>query len=297
MLGRLHAEKDNGLLQRFRYIWTRYKIMLLRVVLFLLLAVSIAAAIVPGFGQFLANNQYWGFAIIVMVVLLLFDAIVSASRPPEDMAHTGPVLTHFSELRKYVSQAFDSDVVELDIACYSGETFYNVLSEFLNDVAEGKIRLRRLHIRLMVPDLSKPLAVPCLVDSLEENDVYKTSIQERNRRFAGEFSNYFARIRQSGFVQDAHMEIRLHHLAPLFKMIIINHQLAFLGFYAIAETPVTLGDHTVCLWDYRGERTRFVGLRTDGSMLQRELFTGLNDWYHVVWDNLTQTITFSGAKE
>ncbi len=202
----------------------------------------------------------------------------------------GVVLTHFSELREHISTAFHADVVELDIAAYSGETFYNVLSEFLAEVSEGRLRPRRLHVRLLVPDCSQVLAVPCLTDTLAEDDAYKISIQERNRRFAGVFLNYFEQIRSSGIVQDAHMEIRLHRLAPLFKMIMINHRVAFFGLYPIAKTDVAFSGRLISLWDYRGERVRLIGLRTEGSILERDFFSCLKDWYGVVWNYLSQPL-------
>lgn len=285
VMEREHDLRLNKKLQKLRMAYENDKATILRVMLVILLMIMIAAQIFPPVAEFIAQKKFLTFAVVVGVVLALFDVVLSHDRAHQK-TDDSIVLSHFSLLRDYLQKAFESEMVEVNIAAYSGETFYNVLSEFLQDVADGRRRVSKLDVKILVPDCSAPMAVPCLVGGLTEDADYKASIELRNRRFAGEFRNYFNEIRQRTRAIDASLEIRTHKLAPLFKLIIINQTRGFVAFYPISDTSVEFSGRVLHLWDYRGERARFIGFSADGRELERELLTSLNEWFKAVWDNL-----------
>ncbi len=268
-----------------RAAWQKYKGALIRVLLLLLLCVSLLAQIFPSVAQFVSEKRYLSYAVIFALVLVLFDFVASPdSRLGEP---DGLVLGHFSDLRPHLRRAFTAEIIEIDIAAYSGETFYNVLSEFLRDVLEGRQRPKRLHLRIAVPDCSDPMPVPSIVDTLAEHAPYKASIQERNKRFAGEFRHYFSEISQYFPRMDAKVEIKVHRLSPLFKMMLINNERGFFGIYPITETHVTISDQEVQLWDYRGEQAHLIGVSRSAGSAERELFQQLGNWFDRVWRDLS----------
>ncbi len=221
---------------------------------------------------------------------------IAVGPPTQAESSSTHILSHFTALREPLLRAFSDGTVDLDIAAYSGETFYSVLSEFLQDVLDGRLPLRRLHIRLLLPDCAAPMAVPCDVDTLDEVPAYKQTIEERNRRFVGEFRGYFLQIAQRQLVDDASFDVHLHRLSPLFKTVIINNNLMFLGFYPIAQTPVTLDGHDIRMWDYRGERVHMLGASAAGSKMEHEQFMAIRRWFDSVWAHMAPPLT-SGSKE
>jgi hypothetical protein len=273
-------------LQELRAAYQSYRMKVVRLMLLLLLMLMVAAQLFPPVAEFVVQRKFFTFAVVLGVVLVLFDVLLSHDRAPEG-SDASLVLPHFWALREHLEQAFESGVVELDIAAYSGETFYNVLSEFLGDVADGRRQPRRLHVRILVPDCSAPMAIPCRMGDLGEDASYRESIQVRNRRFAGLFRNYFDEIRQRAQLANPVCEIRVHGLAPLFKMIVINGTKGFFAFYPIADTSVEFPGEIRHLWDYRGEQARFIGFSASGGSAERELLASLNEWFGTVWGNLS----------
>lgn len=269
--------------------WARSRLALVRVLLVAVVAVSLIAQVVPALGDYIAANKYLGFGIILALAYLLFETVIS-SVSDSPAIDSSIVLRHVSDLRPYLKQAFAAPDVELTIAAYSGETFYGLLSEFLNQVAEGNIRPQSLTIKLLVPDCSEPMGVPCRIGTKDEDPAYKHLIAERNRRFAQEFQNYFHIISTRYPAMNATMKIRLHRLSPLFKMIIVNGNRLFLGFYPIAETAATLEGERREFWDYRGERASFVGFSRNGTESEREIIGQMEKWFGVVWSKLAQEL-------
>jgi hypothetical protein len=253
-----------------------------------LIALIILAQIVPSLGDLLTRAKFLGTGLIVALVLIVFDAILSPTPPSDSARDADLVLPHFADLRDPIRQAFTSGTVELDIAAYSGETFYSVLSEFFQDVLDGRLRVRRLYIRLLLPDCAAPMAVPCDVDTLAEVPSYKNAIEERNRRFIGEFRGYFLQFAQRGIVPDARFEVSLHRLSPLFKTVIINNDVMFIGIYPIAQTPVTLAGVDLQMWDYRGERVHMLGFAASGKAVEREQFVAVRQWFDSVWAHVAR---------
>lgn len=268
-------------LKRLAGLWQRQRLLVLRALILLIIGINLAAAAFPGVADFLDRQEHLSFAIVFLVVLLVFEALGerAATSRVEDRTRA---LGHYSELRPYLAQAFGTGIVDIDIAAYSSETFYSVLTEFFQGVVGGTLPVRRLRIRLLVPDCTIPMAVPCVMDTRREDPEYKRITIERNERFADQFETYEQAIRRRLPDADVRFETRTHPLSPLFKLIIINNVEGFFGIYPIEETH--MGD--MKLWDFRGERTRYVGMRMGGTRLEADMLESCRKWFDSVWNNL-----------
>jgi hypothetical protein len=281
------ASKIRTSLARLDRAWDTLRLTLVRLLLLAVVAVSVVAQLVPPVANYIVDKKYVGFGVVVALAYLLFETVISSvtETPASDSL---PVLRHFSDLRPVLREAFSEPEIELSIAAYSGETFYGVLSEFLLEIAEGQRRPKKLNIKLLVPDCSAHMALPVLRGSLSEDADYKAAIVDRNRRFAQEFRNYFRTISSRFPSITALMEVRMHRLAPLFKMVLVNNDRLFLAFYPIAETDVLLAGETRQFWDYRGERASFIGFSRNGTDAEREMVSRMDAWFRVVWNNLSK---------
>jgi len=272
-------------LQELGLLWARYKNSGIRASLLVILVLLVIAQIYPPLQEFISSKQYLGLAIAVAMMFLLFDAIVSPTS--DSRTDRSIILKHFTDLRSHLRDAFGQSVIEFDIATYSGETFYNVLTEFLQDVLEGRKHPRRLHMRMLVPDFRRPVAVPCDLHTHHEHPGYKKMIQERNKRFAVEFAHYFSDIAKRFPEMDVDFSIRAHWFPPLFKLIMMNRRIIFFGLYPISETPANLDGEQIYLWDYRGERTVMVGLSLTGTATEAQLSKEISEWFDTVWTKLS----------
>ncbi len=269
-------------------LWNKQKNNGIKVVILLFLVISLFAQIFPPIQAFVSSQKYMLLAIAGAMMYIIFDSIVST--PQKSRFDQSVVAVHFTDLRPFLHTAFKQAVIEINIAAYSGETFYNLLTEFLQGVLNGIYKPRRLYLRLIVPDCKAYMFVPCEVDNLKVNEDYKKSIQERNNRFANEFVHYFSDIKIRFPEIDILLSIRKHKFSPLFKIIMIQPKIVFFGIYPLAETPINIGGENIKVWDFRGERVKMVGLQFDGTKSEVELANEVSQWFESVWKNLSEIL-------
>lgn len=260
-----------------------------RAVLIALFAGLVLAQIVPSLGSFVEGHDLFGKSMFIAVAFVIFETVLTPREVASDRDGT-VVLKHYSDLRPWLAGAFDTGSVSIDVAGYSSETFYSVMSEFLAEVLRGELVVRRLQLRLLLPDCRHPMAIPCESRTLRENSQYKRVIVERADHFIDEFASYFHQIADLPFIETATFEVRVHDLAPVFKFAIINDKEAFFGIYPLAETPVRIDGETVLFWDYRGERAQLVGASAAGVAIERELLNNVRLWFNSVWDSVARRV-------
>jgi hypothetical protein len=249
-----------------------------------LIVVTLLAQFITPVRDLVYDGRYVGIALVLGSLLL---SIEGRSHPaPHSSKDNSLVLDHFDDIRYHLEPAFSSGIVELDVVAYSSETVYHALTDYFQDIISGRMPLRRLRIRLLLPDCYSPMAIPCRVDSLEEDATYKLAVQGRYKNYVTEFQSHITQIRENCQIDDVDLQVRIHQLSPLFKAIFVNGQVAFFGLYPIAETPV--GDDRTAVWDYRGERTRMIRVGTSGTATEKALNDSLRSWFDSVWSDIAQ---------
>jgi hypothetical protein len=83
-------------------------------------------------------------------------------------------------LRPYIEQAFTREHVIIDFAGFSGETLHGVIQEPLDKIRTGQIKPVSVSIRMLLPDTTRPMAVPCRVEDLADDPPGRNAI--RNQR-------------------------------------------------------------------------------------------------------------------
>ena len=76
-------------------------------------------------------------------------------------------------LRPYIEQAFTREHVIIDFAGFSGETLHGVVQEPLDMIRTGQIKPESVTIRMLLPDTTRPMAIPCRVEDLADDPDYR----------------------------------------------------------------------------------------------------------------------------
>ncbi len=63
-------------------------------------------------------------------------------------------------LRPHIEQAFEKEHVRIDFSGYTAETLHGIISEPLDKVREGRLSPQSIKIRLLLSDMTQPLALP-----------------------------------------------------------------------------------------------------------------------------------------
>ena len=87
-------------------------------------------------------------------------------------------------LRPFIEQAFTREHVTIDFAGFSGETLHGVVQEPLDKIRIGLIKPATVTIRLLLPDTSRPMVLPCRADDLTDDPDYRTRMHRLTFRHA-----------------------------------------------------------------------------------------------------------------
>ncbi|WP_053913097.1 winged helix-turn-helix domain-containing protein [Streptomyces sp. SCSIO 75703] len=158
-------------------------------------------------------------------------------------------------LRPYVEQAFTAQQVSIDFAGFSSETLHGALQEPLDKIRIGRLTPTSIHVRVLVPDMSLPQAVPVRKDDGSDD-------QRLRKRMNGIMLGYARSIRDSvkelehlGLVPETEVEVRVYSGTPPFKLYVINGSDVFTGYYLVQPNKVVAQGETIDIYDVLGKDT------------------------------------------
>lgn len=196
-------------------------------------------------------------------------------------------------LRPHVEAVFGTEEVLIDFAGFSGETLHGVVSEPLDKVRAGRLQPRSLHVRMLLPDLSKPIGLPSLApDGSDSADVRKRADRISQRSTQG-VVDAVRELAALGLVESASAEVRTYHAAPLFKLFLLNRSEAFFGFYPVLKHSVAVGGDPVEIFDPMGkDAVLFHYARSeDDSAIDSQYVEQAQTWFDSVWESVAKEVS------
>ncbi|MFJ5883260.1 GntR family transcriptional regulator [Kitasatospora cineracea] len=191
-------------------------------------------------------------------------------------------------LRPHLEAAFEQKHVTLDFAGFSSETLHNALVEPLDKVRSGRLAPESIAVRLLLPDTAAPMAVPVLVDGLQD----EAALRERARDIALTNAKGIAHsvevLAELGLVQSASVEVKVHRASSLFKLYILNRAEAFFGFYPLRERTVSIDGNSHTFFDVTGKDTTLFhhAVGPDDSSLGSQYVQQAQTWFDSVWSTI-----------
>lgn len=111
-------------------------------------------------------------------------------------------------------------------------------------------------VRLLLPDMSQPLAVPSRAASKPgDAPAVRERVAEIARPSAGPIIESIRELGELGLVQKVDVRARVIPLPMMFKMYLLNDEEVFFGFYPVAERDVKIGTKNVPIFDAVGKDT------------------------------------------
>jgi hypothetical protein len=92
-----------------------------------------------------------------------------------------------------------------------------------------------------------------------------------------------------GLVQQASVQIRVHHLAPLFKLYLLNNEEAFFGFYPVREHKVTIKGETRPMYDLMGKDAVLFHhtINDDDASIGTQYVEQARAWFDSIWTTVS----------
>ncbi len=187
-------------------------------------------------------------------------------------------------LRPFIEHAFTSAHVRIDFAGFSGETLHGAIQEPLDKIRIGRIKPETLAIRLLLPDTTQPMALPCRAEDLADDAANRARATRLTARHAHAILDSVHELTGLGLLTEATAEIRAHRCAPLFKLYILNGEEAFFGFYPILQQTVQLADGPHDIYDLMGKdsvvfhHSAHSGQPTDAAYIDQA-----QAWFDSMW--------------
>jgi hypothetical protein len=192
-------------------------------------------------------------------------------------------------LRPHIERAFEQPNVTIDFAGFSGETLHGVIQEPLDKIRIGRLTPESVHVRLLLPDPTQPMTIPCHVDDLADSPEFRKRAEEIMRRHTLAIVDSVEELGSLGLVKDVSAEIRVHRAAPLFKLYMINNEEAFFGFYPVREHVITLGGAPRAIYDLMGKDAILFhhSVTDDDTSTGSQYVEQARDWFESMWSTVS----------
>jgi hypothetical protein len=204
--------------------------------------------------------------------------------------HSGPAVfaAPSTGLRPFIEQAFTREHVAIDFAGFSGETLHGVIQEPLDKIRLGHIKPATVSVRLLLPDTTRPMTLPCRVDDLADDPDYRARVHQITVRHAYAILESVEELGRLGRIKEASTQIRVHPNPPLFKLYILNGEEVFFGLYPIIKHTIPLGDGHRDMYDLMGKDAVVFHHSVHSRQPADAPFVHqARAWFDTMWDNIS----------
>ena len=192
-------------------------------------------------------------------------------------------------LRPHIERAFEAQHVSIDFAGFSGETLHGIVQEPLDKIRIGRLRPESIHVRILVPDTTSPMAIPCQVEDLADSPEFRVRATEIMRRNTLAIVDNVTELQDMGLIKEATAEVRVHRAAPLFKLYLVNNEEAFFGFYPVREHVISLGGEPRAIYDLMGKDTILFhhSISDDDTSTGSQYVDQARTWFDSMWNTVS----------
>jgi DNA-binding transcriptional regulator YhcF (GntR family) len=196
-------------------------------------------------------------------------------------------------LRPVMERAFQRPNVTVDFFGFTAETLLGAIQEPLDKIRAGAAAPESITIRILVPDSTKPAALPCRVEDLADDPAFRERSQAMAVRHREAIVDAVHELDELGLVGNGTVEVRVHQLAPLFKAFILNREELFLGFYPVVRRQVQIHDEPHNVYDVMGKDvTLFHHTTSDDDMSTGSQYVEqIETWFEAIWTTIAQLPT------
>ncbi len=165
-------------------------------------------------------------------------------------------------LRPHIESAFERENVSIDFAGFGGETLHGALQEPLDKIRAGRLTPQSVALRILLPDMTVPAAVPALADGSDS-----AAVRERHatiaRRHVEAMVDSVHELAELTLVREASVQVRAHTAASLMKLYIVNGEEVFFGFYPVYQHSVSVKGAQTKIRDLAGKDSTLFHFTVD----------------------------------
>lgn len=194
------------------------------------------------------------------------------------------------ELRPHIEAAFEQSHVSIDFAGFSAETLRDALTEALDKVRAGRLTPQSISIRVMVSDMTEPIALPARAGTQEDDPGVRERAERISRRAVEGVLDQVRELGDLGLVPSTVAEARVHSAAPLLKLYLMNDVEVFFGFYPVVERTVHIKGEDVAIYDLLGKDVPLFhyAISDDDTSHGTQFVQAARTWFDSIWNTISR---------
>jgi hypothetical protein len=191
-------------------------------------------------------------------------------------------------IRPFIERAFTREHVCIDFAGFSGETLHGVTQEPLDKIRLGHSPPKSVAIRLLLPDTTRPMVLPCRMEDLSDDPEFRGRARGIITRHARAIADSVQELTDMGLIEEGSVQIRAHACPPMFKLYILNNEEAFFGFYPIVRHNIRLASGPRDMFDLMGKDALvFHHSPGSGNPADHLYLEQARNWFNTMWQTIS----------
>lgn len=154
-------------------------------------------------------------------------------------------------LPTHIGKAFGARRVTLDVFSLTTESLNAAVAIPLLRIRSGEISPESIAVRVLLPNLEEPLAVPRRVDEPDDERPL-ARLRELVRNHTGTLVSSIQALPELGLVPDVSVEVRSVAATPLHKVYLLNETEVLHGYYSVVKRPVAYRGEEMEIYDFLG---------------------------------------------
>lgn len=268
--------------ERLKRFQARYEPMITRALLLGIFGTGLLAQFVKPVGDAMAGKTFLGGALLSLVGYVLYDTLKDLAASLR-LAPRAQVKSQ--ELGRFVTEAFEAQVVEISFLGYTGETLYNELYHRLEAMHGSPGPIKEVRIRFLVPDFRRPMTVPSRVGpqgSPVDDEEFRRGLEVQCMGYARRLTALAHRL-TGGDRMTAECEYRFYPGIPRDKICIFNRELVLHGLYDLAARTIESSSGPE-YYDPKGYQTDLTFWSSDGTDEAKTALATWNKHFDDLWD-------------
>ena len=162
------------------------------------------------------------------------------------------------------------------------------MQEPLDKIRIGLIKPTTVTIRLLLPDTSRPMVLPCRVEDLSDDPDYRARVHQLTTRHAYAIMDTLQELTRLGLIKEASTQIRAHPAPPMFKLYILNGEEVFFGLYPIVKHNIPFADGPRDIYDLMGKDAVVFHHSIHSSQpADAPYVEQARAWFNSMWDHIS----------
>jgi hypothetical protein len=162
------------------------------------------------------------------------------------------------------------------------------VQEPLDKIRTGEIKPESVAIRMLLPDTTRPMAVPCRAEDLADDPDYRARMHQITGRHAYAILETVQELARLGRIKEASTQIRAYQVPPLFKLYLLNGEEAFFGLYPLVEHKIPFPDGSHAMYDLMGkDAVVFRHSARSGNPTDAQFVEQAQGWFDSMWDHIS----------